>query len=156
MSDCIYDIIGVGIGPFNLGLAALLEPVAEINALFLEQKTQFHWHPGLLIEGTTIQVPFLADLVTMADPSSRFSFQLLTGKISTLSLLFLGTVSHSPPGVQPLLSVGGTTTAKLPFWSKSRNNFPARKFSLFCSPNTGYYVRNYIYLSLSKFSFRSW
>ena len=74
MSDCIYDIIGVGIGPFNLGLAALLEPVAEINALFLEQKTQFHWHPGLLIEGTTIQVPFLADLVTMADPSSRFSF----------------------------------------------------------------------------------
>lgn len=74
MSDCIYDIIGVGIGPFNLGLAALLEPVAETNALFLEQKPQFHWHPGLLIEGTTIQVPFLADLVTMADPSSRFSF----------------------------------------------------------------------------------
>ncbi len=74
MSDCVYDIIGVGIGPFNLGLAALLEPVAEINALFLEQKPQFHWHPGLLMEGTTIQVPFLADLVTMADPSSRFSF----------------------------------------------------------------------------------
>ena len=73
MSDC-YDIIGVGIGPFNLGLAALLKPVTEINALFLEQKPQFRWHPGLLIEGTTIQVPFLADLVTMADPSSRFSF----------------------------------------------------------------------------------
>ncbi len=74
MSDCVYDIIGVGIGPFNLGLAALLKPVTEINALFLEQKPQFHWHPGLLMEGTTIQVPFLADLVTMADPSSRFSF----------------------------------------------------------------------------------
>ncbi len=74
MSDCVYDVIGVGIGPFNLGLAALLKPVAEINALFLEQKPQFRWHPGLLIEGTTIQVPFLADLVTMADPTSRFSF----------------------------------------------------------------------------------
>lgn len=74
MSDWVYDIIGVGIGPFNLGLAALLEPLAEINALFLEQKPQFRWHPGLLIEGTTIQVPFLADLVTMAAPSSRFSF----------------------------------------------------------------------------------
>ena len=74
MTDRIYDLIGVGIGPFNLGLAALLEPVAEIDALFLEQKPQFQWHPGLLIEGTSIQVPFLADLVTMAAPSSKFSF----------------------------------------------------------------------------------
>ena len=74
MNNVVYDLIGVGIGPFNLGLAALLEPLAEMNALFLEQKPQFQWHPGLLIEGTTIQVPFLADLVTMADPSSRFSF----------------------------------------------------------------------------------
>ncbi|MBE9010066.1 lysine N(6)-hydroxylase/L-ornithine N(5)-oxygenase family protein [Pseudanabaenaceae cyanobacterium LEGE 13415] len=74
MSEPIFDVIGVGIGPFNLGLAALLEPVSEINALFLEQKPQFQWHPGLLLEGATIQVPFLADLVTMADPSSRFSF----------------------------------------------------------------------------------
>lgn len=74
MSEPVFDVIGVGIGPFNLGLAALLEPVSEINALFLEQKPQFQWHPGLLLEGATIQVPFLADLVTMADPSSRFSF----------------------------------------------------------------------------------
>lgn len=74
MSKSVYDIIGVGIGPFNLGLAALLEPVSEINALFLEQKSQFQWHPGLLLDGATIQVPFLADLVTMADPSSSFSF----------------------------------------------------------------------------------
>ncbi len=28
----------------------------------------FHWHPGLLIDGATLQVPFLADLVTLADP----------------------------------------------------------------------------------------
>ncbi|MEQ8540619.1 MAG: lysine N(6)-hydroxylase/L-ornithine N(5)-oxygenase family protein [Coleofasciculus sp. D1-CHI-01] len=74
MSNRIYDIIGVGIGPFNLGLAALLDPLSEIDALFLDQKSQFQWHPGLLMEGTTIQVPFLADLVTMANPSSRFSF----------------------------------------------------------------------------------
>lgn len=74
MNNDIYDIIGVGIGPFNLGLAALLAPVSEIKALFLEQKPQFQWHSGLLIEGATIQVPFLADLVTMADPSSKFSF----------------------------------------------------------------------------------
>ena len=28
----------------------------------------------MMIEGTTIQVPFLADLVTMADPTSPYSF----------------------------------------------------------------------------------
>jgi len=74
MNKEVYDLLGVGIGPFNLGLAALLEPVSDIQAIFLEQKTQFQWHPGLLMEGTTIQVPFLADLVTMANPCSRFSF----------------------------------------------------------------------------------
>lgn len=70
----IYDLLGVGIGPFNLGLAALLDPVPDIDAVFLEQKPEFRWHPGLLLEGTTIQVPFLADVVTMADPCSPYSF----------------------------------------------------------------------------------
>ncbi|MCS1352741.1 lysine N(6)-hydroxylase/L-ornithine N(5)-oxygenase family protein [Mechercharimyces sp. CAU 1602] len=70
----IYDVIGIGLGPFNLGLAALLDPISEVNALFLEQKEQFNWHPGLLIEGTTLQVPFFADLVTMADPTSPYSY----------------------------------------------------------------------------------
>ena len=74
MTETIFDVIGVGIGPFNLGLAALLEPISDIKSLFLEQKPCFQWHPGLLLDGATIQVPFLADLVTMADPSSRFSF----------------------------------------------------------------------------------
>ena len=74
MTNCIYDLIGIGIGPFNLGLAALCEPVDQINALFLEQKPQFQWHPGLLLENTSLQVSFLADLVTMADPCSKFSF----------------------------------------------------------------------------------
>ncbi|MBA4496115.1 lysine N(6)-hydroxylase/L-ornithine N(5)-oxygenase family protein [Paenactinomyces guangxiensis] len=70
----ILDLIGVGLGPFNLGLAAMLAGAPEVKALFLEQKPRFAWHPGLLIEGTTLQVPFLADLVTMADPTSRYSF----------------------------------------------------------------------------------
>ena len=73
-SDGIHDLLGVGIGPFNLSLAALLEPVPEVDAVFLEQKPSFEWHPGLLMEETTLQVPFLADLVTMADPTSSYSF----------------------------------------------------------------------------------
>ncbi|PBB07104.1 lysine N(6)-hydroxylase/L-ornithine N(5)-oxygenase family protein [Salimicrobium humidisoli] len=69
----VYDVIGVGIGPFNLSLAALLD-TQETKALFFEQKPEFAWHPGMLIEGTKLQVPFLADLVTMADPTNPHSF----------------------------------------------------------------------------------
>ena len=69
-----HDVVGVGLGPFNLGLAALLAPVDDIGARFFEARAEFSWHPGLLLDGTTLQVPFLADLVTLADPTSRFSF----------------------------------------------------------------------------------
>lgn len=73
-NEIIYDLIGVGIGPFNLGLAALSEPLTQIKTLFLEQNDGFDWHPGLLLNNTTLQVPYLADLVTFADPTSRYSF----------------------------------------------------------------------------------
>ncbi|SFS58250.1 lysine N(6)-hydroxylase/L-ornithine N(5)-oxygenase family protein [Marininema halotolerans] len=73
-SSEILDILGIGIGPFNLGLAAMLKKTPEVQALFLDKKPRFEWHPGLLIEGTTLQVPFFADVVTMADPTSPFSF----------------------------------------------------------------------------------
>ncbi|WP_262852504.1 lysine N(6)-hydroxylase/L-ornithine N(5)-oxygenase family protein [Mumia quercus] len=69
-----YDLVGIGIGPFNLGLACLADPLDEIDAVFLDTAPEFRWHPGMMLEGSTIQVPFLADLVTMADPTSRFSF----------------------------------------------------------------------------------
>ncbi|TDD68659.1 lysine 6-monooxygenase [Jiangella aurantiaca] len=69
-----YDVVGVGLGPFNLGLAALLEPVSDVDAVFFEAAPRFAWHPGLMLPGTTLQVPFLADLVTLADPTSRWSF----------------------------------------------------------------------------------
>jgi lysine N6-hydroxylase len=69
----IYDVIGVGIGPFNLGLAALLDD-KPIDSIFFDKKESFCWHPGLMMDWTTLQVPFLADLVTMADPTSKFTF----------------------------------------------------------------------------------
>lgn len=70
----IYDFIGIGIGPFNLGMAVLSHPIKELNCLFFEQKKEFSWHEGMLIENTTLQVPFLADLVLPVDPTSRFTF----------------------------------------------------------------------------------
>ncbi|CAM5226828.1 L-lysine N6-monooxygenase MbtG OS=Streptomyces alboniger OX=132473 GN=CP975_08715 PE=3 SV=1 [Streptomyces alboniger] len=68
------DLVGIGIGPFNLSLAALAQPLGELRTAFYDQRPAFHWHPGLLIEGATLQVPFLADLVTLAEPASPWSF----------------------------------------------------------------------------------
>lgn len=69
----VHDVVGVGVGPFNLSFAALLEPLG-LNSRFFELKEEFHWHPGLLFADSSLQVSFLKDLVTLADPSSRFSF----------------------------------------------------------------------------------
>ena len=69
----MIDVVGVGLGPFNLGLAALLEKT-ELDALFFDDKPEFAWHPGLMLPGAEIQVPFLADLVTLADPTSPYTF----------------------------------------------------------------------------------
>lgn len=69
-----HDVIGIGIGPFNLGLAALADQVGGLDAVFFDARPSFSWHPGLMLEGTTLQVPFLADLVTMADPTNPWSF----------------------------------------------------------------------------------
>ncbi|RDZ34199.1 MULTISPECIES: lysine N(6)-hydroxylase/L-ornithine N(5)-oxygenase family protein [unclassified Haloferax] len=71
----VRDVVGIGLGPFNLGLAALLDGAPEdVDAAFLERDAEFAWHEGMLIEGTTLEVPFLADLVTLADPTSPHSY----------------------------------------------------------------------------------
>ncbi|MEV6398967.1 SidA/IucD/PvdA family monooxygenase [Streptomyces sp. NPDC051907] len=73
--DQPHDLVGIGIGPFNLSLAALADGVhGGLATAFFEQRPVFRWHPGLLIEGSTLQVPFLADLVTLVDPASPWSF----------------------------------------------------------------------------------
>ncbi|PWU67794.1 ornithine monooxygenase [Gracilibacillus dipsosauri] len=70
----MYDVIGIGIGPYNLGLAALSYERSDLKTIFFDQNGQFAWHPGMLIPGTDLQVPFLADLVTFANPTSKFTF----------------------------------------------------------------------------------
>ena len=69
-----YDFIAIGLGPFNLSLACLSEPLGEVKSLFLEQRSLFDWHPGMMLEGVTLQTPFMSDLVTLADPTSKYSF----------------------------------------------------------------------------------
>ncbi|GAB2882578.1 lysine N(6)-hydroxylase/L-ornithine N(5)-oxygenase family protein [Nocardioides pacificus] len=70
----IHDFVAIGLGPFNLGLACLAEPLLDLDGVFLEARGEFRWHPGMMLDDATLQVPFLADLVTMADPASPFSF----------------------------------------------------------------------------------
>lgn len=76
----VHDVVGVGFGPSNLALAAALDdecrarPGAALSARFFERQARFGWHIGMLIEGATMQVSFLKDLVTMRDPTSRYSF----------------------------------------------------------------------------------
>jgi len=70
----VVDFVAIGVGPFNLGLACLTESIGNLNGIFLDKKEKFNWHPGMLLQDTTLQVPFLSDLVTLADPTNPFSF----------------------------------------------------------------------------------
>lgn len=77
----VLDVVGVGFGPSNLGLAiAALEHNADpavtrpVTAEFVELKEEFGWHTGMLIPGATMQISFLKDLVIQRNPKSDFSF----------------------------------------------------------------------------------
>lgn len=72
--DGVHDFVAIGLGPFNLGLACLTAPLTNLSGVFLESGDDFSWHPGMMLPDATLQVPFLADLVTMADPASPYSF----------------------------------------------------------------------------------
>ena len=68
------DIAGIGVGPFNLSLAALLSPLPDVSACFFEKRPAFDWHPGMMLPGTQMQTSFLKDLVTPVDPTNPYSF----------------------------------------------------------------------------------
>ena len=76
----IVDLLGIGFGPANLALAiAAVEhnesgAAPHLTASFLEQQPEFGWHRGMLLDGATMQITFLKDLVTLRNPVSRFGF----------------------------------------------------------------------------------
>ncbi|WP_416975202.1 lysine N(6)-hydroxylase/L-ornithine N(5)-oxygenase family protein [Streptomyces sp. 4F14] len=72
--DTTHDFVGIGLGPFNLGLACLTEPIDGLDGVFLESKPDFAWHAGMFLDGAHLQTPFMSDLVTLADPTSPYSF----------------------------------------------------------------------------------
>jgi lysine N6-hydroxylase len=82
------DLAGVGIGPFNLSLAALLTHLPRVDPIrsartssqapvrfgFYDRRDSFQWHPGLLFPQAELQVSHLKDLVTLVDPTNPCSF----------------------------------------------------------------------------------
>ncbi|MCW5618526.1 MAG: SidA/IucD/PvdA family monooxygenase [Nitrosomonas sp.] len=68
------NLAGVGIGPFNLSLAALLAPLTQTTSCFFDRRPAFAWHPGMMLPSTRMQTSFLKDLVTPVDPTSPYSF----------------------------------------------------------------------------------
>ena len=71
--DKQLDLAGVGIGPFNLSLAAILDKTA-LDYKFFDQKSSFDWHSEILFSDSDMQTSYLKDLVTPVDPTSRYSF----------------------------------------------------------------------------------
>jgi L-ornithine N5-oxygenase len=76
MATPVYDVVGIGFGPSNLALAVALEEEygSGVNAVFFDRQPRFGWHRGMLIEGATMQVHFLKDLVTLRNPASPYTF----------------------------------------------------------------------------------
>ncbi|WP_275272605.1 SidA/IucD/PvdA family monooxygenase, partial [Pantoea ananatis] len=68
------DFIGVGIGPFNLSIAALAHEAEGFTSQFLDSRPDFAWHPGMLVPDCHMQTSFLKDLVSAVAPTSPFSF----------------------------------------------------------------------------------
>ncbi|MGA8117262.1 MAG: SidA/IucD/PvdA family monooxygenase [Actinocatenispora sp.] len=68
------DVVAVGIGPFNLALAALADEVDDLTVRAYDSRPAFDWHPGLMFDWASLQVNFLADLVTLVRPTSHWSF----------------------------------------------------------------------------------
>lgn len=70
----MLDFIGIGLGPFNLSLAALLHQQTSLNYQFFDKRQEFDWHAGIQLPNAMMQVPFIADLVSLVEPMSPYSF----------------------------------------------------------------------------------
>ncbi|MET9324812.1 SidA/IucD/PvdA family monooxygenase [Streptomyces sp. NPDC003038] len=69
-----HDVIAIGCGPFNLGLAALASTVDDLDLAVLEERPELTWHRGMMFGDASMQVNFLADLVTLVAPGHPLSF----------------------------------------------------------------------------------
>jgi L-ornithine N5-oxygenase len=70
-----YDLVGIGFGPANIGLAVALEETGwSGSVLFLERQTAPDWQAEMLLDGSDIQHNPLRDFVTPRNPQSHYTF----------------------------------------------------------------------------------
>jgi L-ornithine N5-monooxygenase len=79
--ESVYDVVGVGFGPSNLALAIALDEYnqsvsrrEQLSYQFIEKHSSLSWHRNMLVDGATMQISFLKDLVTPRNPASKYSF----------------------------------------------------------------------------------
>ncbi|WLI07439.1 SidA/IucD/PvdA family monooxygenase [Pseudomonas sp. FP597] len=83
----VWDIVGVGLGPSNLSLSALINGsthAVKLKAVFFERQNDFQWHSGMMLSDASMQTSFMKDLVTLIDPSNRYSFLMYLQRIGAL------------------------------------------------------------------------
>ncbi|MCA8276391.1 lysine N(6)-hydroxylase/L-ornithine N(5)-oxygenase family protein [Burkholderia sp. AU30280] len=72
------DLLLIGGGPANIAFAVALEECEQGERLesvvMLEKDDSISWHRNMLFDSAVSQVSFLKDLVTLRDPTSRFTF----------------------------------------------------------------------------------
>jgi lysine N6-hydroxylase len=73
-NERVYDVVAIGCGPFNLGLAALASTIDSLDLVAFETRPKLSWHSGLMFEDAELQLSFMADLVTLIDPTHPLSF----------------------------------------------------------------------------------
>lgn len=72
------DILLIGAGPSNIALAVALDErrgLQDVESIvMLEAANSISWHRGMMFPEAQSQVSFLKDLVTLRNPTSKFSF----------------------------------------------------------------------------------
>ncbi|MFI7002412.1 lysine N(6)-hydroxylase/L-ornithine N(5)-oxygenase family protein [Nocardia sp. NPDC050175] len=126
------DILAIGCGPFNIGLAAMASTVDDLDVLVVDSVDEFRWHPGLMFDEAKLQVSFLSDLVSLVDPTHPMSFLAYLADVDRL-YPFLVREDFFPTrreyeayllwAVDRLTSLRFATTVETVRWDESEQHF---------------------------------
>ncbi|GAA5934769.1 hypothetical protein JCM1841_005041 [Sporobolomyces salmonicolor] len=68
-----------------------------IKAAFVERHEGFKWHPGMMLEGSRMQISFLKDLATLRNPQSSYTFLSYLASFSPSRLVSFISLSTFTP-----------------------------------------------------------
>ncbi|HEX8095575.1 SidA/IucD/PvdA family monooxygenase [Jatrophihabitans sp.] len=69
-----FSVVGIGAGPANLSLAALLQARTDQRIALFDKAADSSWHSSLLHPGVRMQTSWMKDLVSLVDPTHKLSF----------------------------------------------------------------------------------